>query len=169
MSRTSGRSVGSVGSRRIGPTFQEWHFVEARPQERCSTNRDARQAIDQKKERRAVSRSKREAETTSTIIRTTVLRPRKLSADGPADAVDTKGATGPRTEFGGEASVEGPIATSSDHREAIDHDRCVRLGSFTKLPRNPGGVVSVCFPFPWCLCPVRRCPIKVESATSADL
>ena len=36
----------------------------------------------------------------------------------------------------GEASVE-PLRHPAAHRETIDHDRCIRIDHFTKLPRNP--------------------------------
>ena len=65
--------------------------------------------------------------------------PRKLSTDGHADAV-ANGCERARVEnLPGEAGVE-PLRHPAAHREAIDHDRCVRIDHFTKLSRHPCGV-----------------------------
>ena len=66
-------------------------------------------------------------------------RPSKLSSDRHADAV-ANGCERARVEnLAGEASVE-PLRHPAAHREAIDHDGCVRIHHFTKLPRNPCGM-----------------------------
>ena len=122
---------------RIGPTFQEWHFVEARPPGTVvPQNRDDRQAIAA----RSFEIEAADAETTVPDYKHDLFSgPRKLSTDGHADTV-ANGCERTRVEnLAGEASAE-PLRHPAAHREAIDHDRCVRIDHFTKLPRNPCGV-----------------------------
>src|SRR6202008_5031999 len=122
---------------RIGPTFQEWHLVEARPPGTVvPQNRDDRQAIAA----RSFEIEAADAETTVADYKHDLFSgPRKLSTDGHADAVGNGRARARVENLAGEASVE-PLRHPAAHREAVDHDRCIRIDHFTKLPRYPCGV-----------------------------
>jgi hypothetical protein len=66
-----------------------------------------------------------------------------LSTDGDADAVANGCERARVKNLAGEASVE-PLRYPAAHCETIDHDCCIRIDHFTKLPRNPRGVY-------WCV------------------
>jgi hypothetical protein len=119
---------------RIGPTFQKWHFVEARsPGTIVPQNRDDREPIAA----RSFEIEAADAKATVPDYKNDLFSgPGKLRTNRHADAVANGCERACVENLPGKASVE-PLRHPAAHRKAIDHDRCVRIDHFTKLTRDP--------------------------------